>query len=111
MPEQKETTLAEALRKAANFIRAFEICAKSTDAPKKTKTMVYRNVSEGERRPRFDVVDPHFTMDPQSILIEVKEHPVSKRPQPMTSARKVNNAGTYCEFTSETGIQLPNAKS
>ena len=43
--EQKETTLAEALRKAADFIRATEICTESMNAPKKAKVLVDRNPS------------------------------------------------------------------
>ena len=42
--EQKEATLSEALRKAADSVRATEIYAKSTNAPKKTKTPVDKNV-------------------------------------------------------------------
>ena len=45
LAEQKGTTLVEALRKAADFICATEICAKGTDAPKKTKVPVDRNPS------------------------------------------------------------------
>ena len=37
LAKQKETMLAEALKKLADFIRAMEICAESTDAPKKAK--------------------------------------------------------------------------
>ena len=39
LAEQKETTLDEARRKAANFIRATEICADNADAPKKMKPL------------------------------------------------------------------------
>ena len=45
LAEQKETTLAEALRKAANFICATEIYAESTNVPKKAKVLVNRNPS------------------------------------------------------------------
>jgi len=83
LAEQKETTLAEALWKAVDFIYA-EIM----DATKKTKVPVDRNVGRGDRRPRLEIVDPHFTIDPRSILMEVKEHPMLKRPQPMISAPK-----------------------
>jgi len=41
--EQEETTLAKALRKAADFNRATEICAKDVDAPKKAKVPADRN--------------------------------------------------------------------
>jgi len=49
LAKQKETTLAEALRKAADFIRATEICADSPHTPKKTKVPGDRN--RGERNP------------------------------------------------------------
>jgi len=68
--EQKETTLAEALRKAADFIRAIEICADSSDVPKKTRVPgdknfnhSDRNPSSWERRLSFEAVDPRFTTD------------------------------------------------
>jgi len=80
--------LAEALRKVADLIRAIELYAESTDAPKKAKALINRNVGRGDRRPRLEIVDPHFTIDPRSILMEVKEHPMLKRPQPMISAPK-----------------------
>jgi len=38
LAELKETTLAEALRKAVDFIRATEICANSADARTKQGT-------------------------------------------------------------------------
>ena len=41
--EQKETTLAAALRKAADFIWATEICVDNSDAPKKTKALGDKN--------------------------------------------------------------------
>ena len=96
--KQKKTTLAEALRRAADFIRATEICAESTDAPKKVKAPVNRNTGHGDRRPRLKVVDPRFTTDPRSILMEVKKPPMLKRPQPMTAALKSHNTRKYCEF-------------
>ena len=37
LAEQKETTLAEALRKAADFIRTTEIYADNSDRPKKAR--------------------------------------------------------------------------
>ena len=45
LAKQKETTLAEALRKATDFIRATKICAESTDVPEKAKI-------PGDRNPR-----------------------------------------------------------
>ena len=69
--EQKETTLAEALRKAAVFIRTIEICADGSDASRKAKPSTDRNHSwgdknhgSGDRRPRLEAVDPQFTTDP-----------------------------------------------
>jgi len=43
LADQKETTLAKALRKAADFIGATEICADSSNAPRKVKTPIERN--------------------------------------------------------------------
>ena len=45
LAEQKETTLAKALRKVADFIRATEIYTDNLDAPKKAKTLVDKNSS------------------------------------------------------------------
>jgi len=39
LAEQKETMLAEALRKAADFIQATEICTDNSNAPKKPKAL------------------------------------------------------------------------
>ena len=47
--EHKETTLAEALRKAADFIQATEICADSADTPKKAKNPGDQGFNHGER--------------------------------------------------------------
>ena len=99
LAEQKETTLVKALRKAAYFIRTTEICAGSSDAPRKAKTPTDRNLDRGDwnhglgdRRPRLKVVDLRFTTDPRSILMEVRDHPMLKRPPFMTSAPKPQNA-------------------
>jgi len=48
-------------------------------------------------------MDSHFTVDPRSILIEVKEHLMLKRPQHMTTAPKPNNARKYCVFYKQKG--------
>jgi len=64
LAEQKETTLLEALRKAADFIRATEICTKNMDAHKKAKAPIDKNTGQGDRRPRLEVVDPCFTTNP-----------------------------------------------
>ena len=49
LAEQKEITLVEVLRKAADFIRATEIRADSSDALKKAKALAKRNPSRGDR--------------------------------------------------------------
>ena len=71
---QKETSLAKALRKVAEFIRANTICTENTDASNKAKTQADKNVGPGNRRPRLDIRDSHFTANPTSILMEVKGH-------------------------------------
>jgi len=83
LAEQKETTLTEALRMATNFIRATQICANNSDAPKKAKVSGDKNFNHSDRnpdsrekRPPFEVVDPRFTTDARSILIEVRGHPM-----------------------------------
>lgn len=43
LAKQKETTITEALRKVADFICTTEICAKSTDVPKKARVLGDRN--------------------------------------------------------------------
>jgi len=48
--EQKETTLAKALRKAADFIRASEIYANNSDAPN-AKIPGNKNLNRGDRNP------------------------------------------------------------
>ena len=83
LAEQKKTTLAEALRKAADFIRATEICVEGTDAPKKAKALGDRGFIRGERnpipwdrRPQVETLDARFTTDARSILMEVRGHPM-----------------------------------
>jgi len=58
LTEQKETILAETLRKPIEFIRAIEICAERTNAPKKAKASVDRNAEHGDRTPRLEAIDP-----------------------------------------------------
>jgi len=58
LDEEKETILAEALRKATDFIHATKICVESTDAPKKARIPVDRNAGRGDKRPRLEFVDP-----------------------------------------------------
>jgi len=79
LAKDKETTLAEALRKAADFIHTIEICAKSTDAPKKSKAPVDRNAGQVDKSPGLEALDPHFTADPHSTLMGVTSHPMLKR--------------------------------
>ena len=98
LAEQKETTLAEALRKVTDFIRAIEISAESTGTSKKAKVPADRNVGRGDRRSRLNVRDSHFTVDPRSILVEVKGHRKLRKAQPLTLALKPYNAWKYCEF-------------
>jgi len=110
LAEQKETTLVEALRKAADFIRATEICTDSSDAPKKTKTLGDRDFNRGERnsaprdrRPQPEAPDSRFTTDARSILMEIREHPMLRRPPPMTAPPRPQNARKYCEFHEQSG--------
>ena len=51
LAEQKEITLAEALRKAADFIRAMEICSDNSDASKKARIPGHKNFNRGDRNP------------------------------------------------------------
>jgi len=99
LAEQKEITLAEALRKAADFIRAIEIYVDSLDARRKGKTPTDRNPGRGDRgqgsgyrRPRLEVINLQFITNPRSILMEVRDHPMLNRPPPMTSEPKTQNA-------------------
>ena len=108
--EQKETTLAEALRKAADFIRATEIYTDNSDAPKKVRIPVDKNPNRGDRnhdprdrRPQLKVVDPRFTTDPGRILIEVRGRPMLRRPSPMTAPPKPHNTRKYCKFHEQNG--------
>jgi len=83
LAEQKETVLAEALGKAADFIRATEICADNSNAPKKARVPGDKNLNRGnrnpdsrDRRPQLKAIDPWFTTDARSILMEVRGHPM-----------------------------------
>ena len=44
------------------------------------------------------VMDLRFTTDPRSILMEVVEHAMLKRLQPMTMAPKPHNVRKYYQF-------------
>ena len=75
-------TLAEALRKATNFIWATEICDENSGVLKKAKAPGDKNFNRGdrnpgprERRPQFEAIDPRYTTDARSILMEVSGHP------------------------------------
>ena len=105
LAEQKETTLADDLRKVADFIRGTEICTDNYGAPKKSKASGDKNFNHGDRnpsprkrRPQLEAVDPRFTTDARSILMEVRGHPMLQRPPPMTAPPKPLNARKYCEF-------------
>ena len=87
-----------ALRKATNFIRTIEICAEGAETPKKAKVPVGRNPSQGDRRPQLECVAPRFTTDHQSILMEVRGHPVLKRSPLMNTTPKPHNDRKYFEF-------------
>ena len=76
----KEAYLAEALRKVTNFIRKTEIWSENTDASKKAKTQGDRNVGWGDKKPRLDIRDSHFTTNLKSILMEVKGHLMLRKP-------------------------------
>jgi len=110
LAEQKETTLAEALRKAVDFIQATEIYTDSANTPKKTKNPGDRGFSRGEKNPaprdrklQLDAPDPRFTTDAQSILMEVRGHPMLRRPPPMTAPPRPQKARKYCEFHEQNG--------
>lgn len=111
LAQQKETTLMEALRKIVNFICATEICAEGVDAPKKTKVPIDRNLGCGDRRPHLEGIDPLFAMDPRSIVMEVRGHPMLKMPPPMTSAPKPTMRGSTMSSMSRVGTRPPNARS
>ena len=105
LAEQKETTLAKALRKVADFIRATEICTDNSDAPKKVRIPMDKNPNRGDRnhsprdrRSQLEVVDPRFTTDLKSIQVEVRGHPMLQRPPPMTTPPKPHNARKCCKF-------------
>ena len=70
---------------------------------------VDRNVRCGDRRPRVEVHDPRFTTDPGSIRMEVKEHPMLRRSQPMTSTPKPYNTRKYYEFHEQNGQTTANS--
>ena len=65
LAEQNETMLAEALRKATDFIHATQICADNSDTPQKVRPLADRNLGRSDRnhgsqewRPQLEVVDP-----------------------------------------------------
>jgi len=89
LAEQKETTLGEALRKATDSIRAKEICVDNYDAPKKSRIPGDKNPNRGDRNPcprdrrqQLEVINPWFTTDAKSILMEVRGHPVLQHQHP-----------------------------
>lgn len=68
------------------------------DALKKDNTQVDRITRWVGKRLRPDIRDSHFAADPMSIWMEVKGHPMLRKPQPMTTALKPHNAQKYYEF-------------
>jgi len=75
-----------------------EICVEGTDTTKKAKVSADRNTGRGDRRSRLDVRDSSFTVYLRSTLMEVKERPMLKQPQPMTPVPKPYNACKHYEF-------------
>ena len=102
--EQKENMLAEAPRKATDFICATDICAGNSDASKKARIQGDKNLNRGdrnpnpgERRPLFKAIDPRFTTDARSILMEVRGHTMTP--------------GNIASFTSRADTLLLSAES
>jgi len=65
LAEQKETTLAEALRKAADFILVTEICDDNSGSPKKARIPEDKNLNRDDRNPgprdrgsQLETIDP-----------------------------------------------------
>ena len=90
--------MGNAPRNTTDFIQATEICVETIFTSRKAKAQGDRNTGRGGWRPRIDARDSLFTLDPRSILIEVKGHPTLKKPQPMIEAPKPHNVRKYCEF-------------
>ena len=80
LAEQKETILAKVLRKAAKFFRAIKFCVESTNTSKKAMVPANGNVGRGDRMPRLDIRDSYIMADPRSMLMEVKGHPMLRKP-------------------------------
>jgi len=83
LSEQKETTPVKALRMAVDFIRATEIWDDNSDAPKKAKALGHKNFNRNDRNPgprerrlQLEAVDPWFTTNTRSVLMEIRGHPM-----------------------------------
>ena len=107
---QKEITSAKALRKAADFICATEIYADNSDALNKARIPGDKNLNHGDKDP-FETIDPRFTAEARSILMEVRGHPMLRRPPPMTAPPKPQNARKYCEFYEHSGHTTTKCRS
>jgi len=98
-----EASLTEALRKATNFIRASKICVGVTDGPRKITKWENRNLSRKEKGQRSEARDLCFTLNPWSLLKEIKGHPILRKPRRMTAALKLHNVQKYYKFHEQNG--------
>jgi len=80
--EQKETSLAESLKKAADFITPTEIYVEDNEGNCKGRgeERDQVRVEQGQRGAGWD---QHFDVYPHSIFIEIKGHRMLKKPPPM----------------------------
>ena len=76
---QKETSLAEALRKVTDLIRGTEIYAENADTSEKAKAQGDKNASLADKRLRISIRDSYFTLDSGNVLKEVKGHPLLRK--------------------------------
>ncbi|KAJ8437501.1 hypothetical protein Cgig2_007478 [Carnegiea gigantea] len=86
--------------------------AQATDTQRKQTSCPQGRIPERPRTPehclgyertRSPPREGHSFRDPRSILMEVRDHPMLKRPPPMTSAPKSQNARKYYEFHEQNG--------
>jgi len=78
-----------------DFIRATKINIENRGKLGRSRVKE-RSSTEAESTQRNEGWDQHFNVDPWSIFLEFKGHPMLKKPQHMATPHKACDAVKYC---------------
>lgn len=110
--EDNVTSFTEALGRAEKHIRASEICSDDRESRKRGRSKERtkgddrkkgRSHPQKEARPQREADSDRFRVSRREILMEVKDHPMLKRPEPIKTPSKFRNQKKWCEYHKELG--------